>query len=116
MSTDRALADARRIIDEAERDAEIGKIADHAFWPETAVTVARALLALSAEVERLKDALKEMEEANQALCAARPQAVYDALIRAGQADLLGALDSARKKARTALTPPSSQPGNSEVTR
>lgn len=50
---------ARRIIDEAERDAENGGMADQAFWPETAVQVARALLTATAEREKLAKALHE---------------------------------------------------------
>jgi hypothetical protein len=54
---ERALRLADRIIDEAERDAQAGKMADHGFWPESSVTVARALLSTSAAVRGMREAL-----------------------------------------------------------
>lgn len=50
-----AMDDARRIIDEAGRDAEIGKIGDQAFWPETSVAVARAFLAQARLIEEARE-------------------------------------------------------------
>lgn len=57
---ERALQLAGRIIDEAERDARAGVMADHAFWPESSVVVSRALLSTSSEVRRLREALEKI--------------------------------------------------------
>ncbi len=51
----------------------------------------------------LRLALRRLEAANEAACAARPQAAYDAMIAtAGGADALLELDAARSAARAAL--------------
>lgn len=51
---------------------------------------------------QLADALTALESANEALAAGRTQAVYLAMLDAGQQDALLALDQARTKARTVL--------------
>lgn len=50
----------------------------------------------------LKLALQDLEAANDALCAARTQDQYDAMLALGQQDLLLQLDTARRRARSAL--------------
>lgn len=55
------------------------------------------------EIERLRTALKLLEDANEQLCSARPQWLYDATIAAGLGDRLAALDNARYAARAALS-------------
>ena len=51
---------------------------------------------------RLVEALRALELANDRVCGARPQRVYDAMIAAGMSDALLALDEARRDARAAL--------------
>lgn len=103
MSTDRALEAARRIV--AWQEVAGDGPAD--AWPTTcgdAVDVARALLALSAEVERLKDVVSSLP----VMLALAAKLHPDSPINWGQfeRDVLDVLP----------TPPSSQPGNSEATR
>jgi hypothetical protein len=47
-------------------------------------------------------ALRELESANETLCAARTKAQYLSLVDAGQEPLLERLDSARRNARSVL--------------
>lgn len=57
----------------------------------------------SAEREaRLVGALRNLENANDRACGARPQKVYDAMIAAGMTDALIELDDARREARATL--------------
>ena len=51
---------------------------------------------------RLVGALRNLENANDRACGARPQKVYDAMIAAGMTDALIELDDARREARTTL--------------
>lgn len=51
----------------------------------------------------LIEALRALELANDRVCGARPQRVYDAMIAAGMSDALLALDEARLAARAILT-------------
>ena len=51
---------------------------------------------------RLVGALRNLENANDRACGARPQKVYDAMIAAGMTDALIELDDARREARAAL--------------
>lgn len=50
----------------------------------------------------LRQALHDLEAANEALAATRSQEVYDQMIADGQSDLLVNLDNARRRARTLL--------------
>jgi hypothetical protein len=50
----------------------------------------------------LAKALRDLELANDNLCGARPQKVYDAMIAAGMSDRMTELDEARRNARAAL--------------
>ena len=54
------------------------------------------------ERQDLRAALRELEQANEALAASRPQAAYSAMIAAGQGDALLRLDRARSRARALL--------------
>ena len=51
---------------------------------------------------RLVGALRNLENANDRACGARPQKVYDAMIAAGMTDALIELDDARREARATL--------------
>ena len=106
MSTDRALEAARRVIAGAG-----GNIHLHATNGDIQ-EVARALLALSEEVERMRDALERIRD--------HWASNYDHQFADTEAYRgsygIGIVDGHRacaSIARTALTPPSSQPGNSE---
>lgn len=61
---------------------------------------ARALLD---EIDRLRAALRELEDANEELCAGRSQAAYDAMVTSGQSDSLLRLDRARRAATELLS-------------
>ena len=64
---------------------------------------ALAIQAAFAEREaRLVGALRNLENANDRACGARPQKVYDAMIAAGMTDALIELDDARREARATL--------------
>lgn len=52
--------------------------------------------------DTLREALAELEAANDALCAVRSQATYDQMIADGNEDALARLDEARSKARAAI--------------
>ena len=65
--------------------------------------IALAIQAAFAEREaRLVGALRNLENANDRVCGARPQKVYDAMIAAGMTDALTELDDARREARATL--------------
>ena len=65
--------------------------------------IALAIQAAFAEREaRLVGALRNLENANDRACGARPQKVYDAMIAAGMTDALIELDDARREARATL--------------
>jgi hypothetical protein len=65
--------------------------------------VALKIQAAFAEREaRLVGALRNLENANDRACGARPQKVYDAMIAAGMTDALIELDDARREARATL--------------
>lgn len=51
---------------------------------------------------RLVGVLRNLENANDRACGARPQKVYDAMIAAGMTDALIELDDARREARATL--------------
>jgi len=53
-------------------------------------------------VEALRAALQELEAANEAVCAGRSRAAYEAMIDGGQSDDLLRLDAARRHARELL--------------
>lgn len=57
----------------------------------------------------LEDALRKLEQANDAACGARPQHVYLAMVDAGMSDCLLELDEARREAREALSTPATEP-------
>ncbi len=67
--------------------------------------VATAYLSERTRREKMEEALRNLESANEALAARRPQGVYDALVAAGQQDLLHDLDVARTAARASLESP-----------
>ena len=70
-------------------------------WGEQAAAL--AIQAAFAEREaRLVGALRNLENANDRACGARPQKVYDAMIAAGMTDALTELDDARREARATL--------------
>lgn len=50
----------------------------------------------------LEDALRELEEANDAICSGRTQRTYHQMLEDGQEDDLLRLDKARSKARSLL--------------
>lgn len=54
-------------------------------------------------LQQAVEALRRLEAACEALAATRSQAIYDAMIAAGQGDLLTALDDARRAARSVLS-------------
>ena len=58
-------------------------------------------------IKALEDALRKLELANDRVCGARPQRVYNLMIAGGMADALRELDCARAEARAALA--ASQP-------
>lgn len=60
---------------------------------------ATTLAAQQARIEALERALRNLENANDRACGARPQKVYDAMIAAGMSDVLTELDEARRDAR-----------------
>lgn len=68
----------------------------------TRAALTRPTAASAVEVERLKELLRRLENANDRVCGARPQAVYTAMINAGMGDALTELDEARRDARAAL--------------
>lgn len=51
----------------------------------------------------LEDALRELEKANEAVCAGRTQRTYHQMLEDGQGDDLLRLDEARSKARSLLS-------------
>ena len=57
----------------------------------------------SDEIAQLRQALRELEDANEAVCAGRSKAAYDAMLAAGQGDDLLRLDRARAAARALLS-------------
>lgn len=57
---------------------------------------------LKAQLAGAREALEELEQANEDLASTRPRAAYDAMIDGGQEDQLLTLDQARAKARAAL--------------
>lgn len=58
--------------------------------------------ATPAQSDKIAEAARELELANDALCGARPQKVYDEMIAAGMADYMTRLDDARREVRDVL--------------
>ena len=54
------------------------------------------------KVKALESALRKLETANEALCGARPQRIYNAMICAGMSASMIELDEARREARDLL--------------
>ena len=77
--------------------------ASMADWESRSLLVVKAsqerITQLEAENERLRGALEKLEDANERVCAARPQHVYLAMVDAGMGDILYELDDARSDAR-----------------
>lgn len=62
----------------------------------------KAVRDMTAQLQAAHAALQGLEAANEALCRGRPQEVYYAMLRHGQADALTDLDAARLRARELL--------------
>ncbi len=61
------------------------------------------LLRDAAKARTLVEVIRNLEQAYEAVCAGRTQAVYDQMIADGQANDLLHLDNARRKAREAIS-------------
>lgn len=75
---------------------------DDAAWNSLLAAQKNVIDGLMAENELLFKALGQLELANDNVCGARPQKVYDAMISAGMSDRMTELDEARRIARTTL--------------
>ena len=77
------------------------------YDPTESAAYARILSAIigtatPAQSDKIAEAARELELANDALCGARPQKIYDAMIAAGMADYMTRLDDARRGVRDTL--------------
>lgn len=74
---------------------------DNSYGKDIRATI-RALRAALRSHERMREALKRLEQANEELAAQRSDRTYHSIIQDGAEDLLLVLDNARAGARTAL--------------
>jgi hypothetical protein len=69
---------------------------------QIAIDAAAEIQRLTEQNERLREALYALEGANDVVCSARTQDIYDQMVQSGQEDILITLDRARSAARAAL--------------